>query len=111
MVTRVLMRRGAVLVALVLGGTIAAVPVAGPVSADPAPAGLDHFQCYTADPTHSTAFKPPKVMLTDEFGTIQVQPAKKANLLCNPVQKTRSDTGEVTPVANPDAHLVCFKVA
>ena len=70
------------------------------------PAGLDHFRCYVA---HATGALTPEVVgLVDQFlpfgGRLVLHPA----LFCNPVQKTRLDTGEVTPIQNPDAHLACY---
>jgi hypothetical protein len=110
MFTRTSIRRAVAVGAAAAGLLLLALPTAGTAAPATAPAGLDHFQCYLLQAANSTAFKPPAVKLTDEFGTITVNPAKKGNLLCNPVQKTRSDTGVVTPINNPNAHLVCYKV-
>jgi alpha-tubulin suppressor-like RCC1 family protein len=74
------------------------------------PPGLDHFHCYKAA-AQSGAFSqtPPSVQLQDEFGSASAQPVK-VKQLCNPVKKKRKDTGAVTPITNPDAHLVCWEI-
>jgi len=66
-----------------------------------APAGLDHFKCYTVKP----APVPVRVVtLTDQFLTTKSQ-VHEARQLCNPVRKALA--GKVTEIANPTAHLVC----
>jgi hypothetical protein len=77
------------------------------------PPGLDHFKCYRAaySAVEDNRFeaKPKKVGLTDQFQSIQAK-VKNPKELCNPVEKTRLDNGEVTPIMNPPAHLVCFEI-
>ncbi|HET9254692.1 MAG TPA: hypothetical protein VFO16_05765 [Pseudonocardiaceae bacterium] len=97
------------LVAAVAAGTAA---LAAPVQPLAAPAGLDHFKCYLPDPNDTGQIPAPvpnPVGLRDQFGfanyTIDPQPDR----LCNPAQKTLLD-GTVTPINNPDAHLVCHPV-
>ena len=70
------------------------------------PEGLDHYRCYAAsgDPVSEV------VGLVDQFlpggGRVILHPV----LFCNPVQKTLLDTGEVTPVLNPEQHLACYSM-
>jgi hypothetical protein len=76
------------------------------------PPGLDHFACYHADPAPSgPAFTPPPVVgLHDEFGTDpQVTVIPQPNQLCNPADKVLP-SGAVTPMQNPNAHLVCWPI-
>src|SRR5262249_32840121 len=49
------------------------------------------------------------VTLQDQFNTLNVTVAPQPDRLCNPVQKTLPN-GTVTPINNPDAHLVCHPV-
>jgi hypothetical protein len=70
------------------------------------PEGLDHYRCYAAN--GQPAFE--GVGLVDQFlpalGHFVLDPV----LFCNPVQKTRVDTGEVTPIKNPDVHMACYSM-
>ncbi len=70
------------------------------------PEGLDHYRCYAAN--GNLTFE--VVGLFDQFlpflGHVVLDPI----LFCNPVQKTRLDSGEVTPVLNPDVHLACYSM-
>jgi hypothetical protein len=80
---------------------------------DTAPPGRDHFKCYKATyagPPLTNRFegKPPTVILIDQFGE-RLDKVLQPKELCNPVEKTRPD-GEVTPITNPSAHLVCFGI-
>jgi hypothetical protein len=90
-------------------GDVNNTPVSG-ACADPAelvqvspsaPAGLDHFKCYTVKLAHVQSRV---VTLSDQFGTTKTQ-VLEARQLCNPVRKTLA--GKATGVANPTAHLVC----
>jgi hypothetical protein len=90
-----------------------------PTFPDPtAPPGLDHFKCYSVQytlnssgtPSNTFGLEPATVISQDEFGT-KMPSLGAPKLLCNPVQKTRTDLPggpQTTPVTNPDAHLVCF---
>lgn len=83
-----------------------------------APSGLDHFKCYTVrytvdasgNPTNVFGQEPANVMVQDQFGP-KIATLGRPVLLCNPVEKTRIDLPNkpVTPVTNPNAHLVCFQ--
>lgn len=77
------------------------------------PPGLDHFQCYQAEYSKAVRnrfeVKPPAVLLKDQFESVDVK-VGQPRVLCNPVEKTRLDNGEVTPITNPEAHLVCFVI-
>jgi len=70
------------------------------------PQGLDHFRCYAANGNPTLE----GVALVDQFlpfgGRVVLDPV----LFCNPVEKTRLDTGEVTPIQNPDQHLACYSM-
>ena len=98
---------------LVLVGAAAALAGTATLSASaapplPAPPGLDHFKCYTIKASAVTPHTP-TVLLIDQFGSSQDNVAKAPNRLCNPVEKRRL-SGEVTPVNNPMAHLVCYRI-
>jgi hypothetical protein len=64
-----------------------------------APAGLDHFKCYTAKPTTTSKLR--KVTYKDQFGsgTTTVVGLRQ---VCNPVSKNKGK------VINRSAHLVCY---
>jgi hypothetical protein len=64
----------------------------------PAQPALQHFKCYTPDPT---PFPDRTVQLTDQFGTRQAQVTDRAQL-CNPARK------RAEPYSNRRAHLVCY---
>jgi len=96
-------------VALSAGGMVAGVAAAStsPHLAQPPP--VDHQLCYTAS---STGFKiPAGVRLINQFSpngfvpTIRHVPV----LHCNPTVKILP-TGQVFPITNPNAHLVCFPI-
>jgi hypothetical protein len=76
---------------------------------------IDHQQCYTAAAISSTAITGPNfpatpaaVQLTDAFNNVFAS-IGKVSMLCNPAQKTLP-TGLVTPITNPNAHLVCWSI-
>ncbi len=68
------------------------------------PEKLDHFRCYAASANPIGE----GVGLIDQFlpfhGRLVIDPV----MFCNPVQKTRLDTGEVTEVQHPELHLACY---
>ena len=70
-------------------------------SGTPAPAGLDHFKCYTVKPK---PIAQRQVTLTDQFGT-RIARVHKARQVCNPVRKTHAST--ITQIQRPNAHLTC----
>ena len=72
----------------------------GPLPA--APAGLDHFTCYTLSPARSTVRR---LTLHDEFGTKRVT-VRAPRRLCNPVAKIVGAT--TTKVLDARAHLACY---
>lgn len=75
------------------------------------PPGLDHFNCYTLNPKTTTPTQgPPFVTLIDQFAQRGVKVAKKPSQICVPTKKFRPDNGEVTPVNNFDANLLCYAV-
>ena len=86
--------------------------------AAPQPPGLDHFKCYTVrytldatgNPVDPFGLEPANVAVRDQFGP-KLATLGRPVLLCNPVEKTRTDLPgtPVTPINNPNAHLVCFK--
>jgi Prealbumin-like fold domain len=73
---------------------------------------LDHFTCYIAtaakSATGAPTFGPPSaVQLTNQFAPQGLWTAVgNVAFHCNPVKKTAD--GVVTPITNPDAHLLCF---
>jgi hypothetical protein len=76
---------------------------------------LDHFACYTASTTSSAtgapSFSPPSaVELFNQFAPQGLWTGVgKVAFHCNPVQKTTVTTPpSVTPITNPNAHLLCF---
>jgi hypothetical protein len=75
------------------------------------PPGLDHFTCYAA--RYSTVqvahFRLPATLgLSDQFEQVRARLGAPVEL-CNPVEKTVPG-GTVTPIRNPNAHLVCFPI-
>ena len=70
------------------------------------PVGLDHYRCYRA---HGTAAITPEVVgLIDEFLPFSGRAVLHPSLFCNPVVKKRLDTGDVTPILNPNVHMACY---
>jgi len=82
---------------------VLAVPTRKPPH--PKPVDLDHFKCYRVQGAPVNAVvdledqfhREPQVKVLDPFG------------LCNPVKKEHPP-GVGTPIANPKAHLVCYKI-
>ncbi len=68
------------------------------------PQGLDHFKCYWAAGQNVKA----TVDLKDQFDTEKKVKVLSPVLFCNPVMKLHDDV--VTPIQNPDAHLVCYRI-
>ena len=71
----------------------------------PPPLALDHYSCYR---TEGPAIEVP-AELVDQFHREQVR-VLQPRLLCNPVEKTTED-GQVTPIGDQAAHLVCYRIA
>ncbi len=85
-----------------------AVVLAVPTHKPPhdAPVGLDHYRCYQA---HNTAALMPEVVgLLDQFLPFSGRAVLHPSLFCNPVAKKRLDTGDVTPILNPNVHMACY---
>ena len=75
---------------------------------------IDHFLCYQAKTIPSSlapGFKPPaSVTLANQLNTVGFSAKPVAvTTHCNPVQKTLP-SGQVTPVSNPAAHLLCWSI-
>lgn len=70
------------------------------------PVGLDHYRCYAAYSTGALA--PEVVGLVDQFLPLGARAVLHPSLFCNPVEKKRVDTGQVTPILNPNQHLACY---
>lgn len=66
------------------------------------PSGLDHFQCYWTEGAPRNVF----VGLRDQFGVAFPVQVLTPLLFCNPTLKIHSDI--VTPIQNPEDHLVCY---
>jgi hypothetical protein len=74
------------------------------------PPTVDHQLCYTAS---SPAFKiPAGIRLVDQFSTKGFVPTIRHTPVvhCNPTVKILP-TGQVFPITNPNAHLLCFPIA
>jgi Prealbumin-like fold domain len=117
---------GVGVLALGLGGTLVAVavtpgvPAAAPARSDgqgaaarlTATTTLDHFTCYIASAAKSstgasTFGQPSAVQLANQFAPQGLWSAVgNVAFHCNPVAKTAN--GAVTPITNPNAHLLCF---
>jgi hypothetical protein len=76
------------------------------------PKTLSHFTCYPVAKVVSGGYKPPPVMLKDEFSpkpvSAQVSPVPQE--LCLPTQKTVIAKKKVYKIVNPVWHLLCFDV-
>ena len=70
-----------------------------------APIQLDHFKCYTASGTALNV----RVTLEDQFELDRNFTVLRPLRWCNPTVK--SHNGQVTPIQNPQAHLICYDVA
>lgn len=86
-----------------------------PVFNPPGPGEVqpDHFTCYPVsyDPKTPGRFVPPgPVLAGDQFNGFTPAPLQVATptRLCLPTQKTIK--GVVTPITNPQAHLLCFSI-
>jgi hypothetical protein len=73
---------------------------------------IDHFKCYI---TTDQPIDVP-VRLQDQFDKA-IDPAffedvlvRRAVRFCNPVEKTRLDNGQVTPIINPNNHLKLYRM-
>jgi len=85
----------------------------GPPGKKPAtPPGLNHFTCYPVKLAPGSApYKPPPVMLKDEFATKGPVGATVSRIpieLCLPTEKIVGT--HVFPIINPAMHLLCFPV-
>jgi hypothetical protein len=67
------------------------------------PEKLDHFKCHVVQGQPVDL----PVRLEDQWGREQVRVGRPV-LLCNPTVKVHE---AVTPIENPDAHLLCYKIA
>ncbi len=100
--------------------TLTQSPSGAPVFTPPGPNEVtpDHFTCYTIEnQTGGQPFTeiPPVVKVKDQFNTrpvrVQIGPP---TMLCLPTQKTLEsgpNAGQVTPITNATAHLLCFQVS
>ncbi len=66
--------------------------------------GIDHFKCYEAMGMPIDKM----VDLKDQFGSEPMTRVRVPKFFCNPVEKTRRDTGEVTGILHPKDHLTCY---
>ena len=121
-------RQGVVVVAavLIVGTSVPlALGAAGGARAAARPFGaatpsLDHFECYTAAATTTSAlhasFKatPPALMLKNRFGLGGFKVSVgKVRMQCSPAQQTVLATGHAvtSAISNANARLVCWAVA
>lgn len=76
------------------------------------PERLDHFKCYLVQGAPVNV----AVRLDDQWGRESARVGRPV-LLCNPTEKVHgenpagADIETVTPITNPDAHLVCYRIA
>ncbi len=98
--------------ALVTGVIAGAMLWPAQPSAQTAPFKIDHFWCYitTDQPRNAT------VQLQDQFDLAFTPPIVETVIVrnpirfCNPVQKRREDTGQVTPIQNRQSHLKLYRM-
>jgi hypothetical protein len=87
--------------------TVLAVPSTKQIPGGPPPGefhDLDHFKCYAA-----YGAKVNKVVtLSDQFQTRQNLKVTYPYIFCNPTEKVHHDV--VTPITNPEDHIVCYLV-
>jgi hypothetical protein len=79
-----------------------------PVEPTAAPPGLGHFACY---PVQGSGYKPPPVMLQDEFSpgaAVSAQVSPQPQELCVPTEKIVN--GKVYKIIKPQWKLLCFPV-
>lgn len=81
-------------------------PGSPPPPEPPSQSPVDHFKCYRAKGYRPHA----RVTLEDQFGVQPEVRVRKPRLFCNPVAKTAIDTGELTKINNPAAHLTGYKI-
>jgi hypothetical protein len=84
----------------------------GPPGKSPTtPPNLNHFTCYPVK-VISGSYKPPKVLLQDEFASAPVSATVNSvpSELCLPTEKILP-TGQVFPIINSAQHLLCFPVS
>lgn len=73
------------------------------------PVPVDHHLCYIAASKYRI---PPGIRLFNQFNPRGFVPKIGAVAFhCNPVAKTLASTGQVFPITNPAAHLLCFHMA
>jgi hypothetical protein len=77
----------------------------GPPAA--APADRQHYKCYRVE--EDPPLTEERVELEDQFGVLRAL-VRRAELLCNPVTKTR-DGRAPEPPPRPEDHLVCYGIA
>lgn len=84
-------------------------PTNTPTNTPRIPDSVDPYKCYRVK-TSIGQPKPPKrvVKLIDQFGN-EFNAVLKPFLMCNPTQRTNG-TQTPGPLANPEAHLVCYKI-
>jgi hypothetical protein len=80
-----------------------------PVETTAAPPGLGHFACYPVKDV-SGGYKPPAVMLQDEFAPapVNAQVTPIPTELCVPTEKIVN--GKVYPIIKPAWNLLCYPV-
>ena len=83
-----------------------------PMQKSVAPPGLNHFTCYPVTTVPGgPAYKPPPVMLKDQWGQASSQVSPVPNQLCLPTKKivtTTATTVRTYPIIDSRTHLLCF---
>lgn len=67
---------------------------------------VNHYKCYSAEGPSASLM----LTLRDQFGEL-IMTEVIPRWFCNPVEKTDLDTGEVSPIVDPESHLACYEVA
>lgn len=75
------------------------------------PPGLNHFTCYPVNDFSGGSYKPPTVLLKDEFSgkLVGVKVSSVPKMLCLPTEKVVGKTDY--PIIDPVMHLLCFPVS
>jgi hypothetical protein len=102
------------LAALVCAGTVTGVTAAAAVPTShhaPKVFTTDHGLCYTVTTAGSGITIPPagSVTLKNQFSAFKPTISSQPVIHCNPVEKILP-TGQVFPITNPAAHILCFPI-
>lgn len=85
-------------------------PTATPTDTPDVPMTIDPYKCYRI--TTSTGHQKPAtrtITVIDQFGS-ELNAVLRPFLECNPAQRTKGAGATPSPLVNPQAHLVCYKI-